>query len=153
MSIGAGIFLIMAGAILAFGIRDRGGAVDLTAVGLIIMAAGAAGIWLSYYITRQRQQVVESPAIPPDVEEEYRDLSNEPVYPDTAQQPPVHESRLLEDTDNAAEEGTVRHVDLDPAASGLHTPIPHRTRREIQVPSSSAPGWLSRFSNHLRRHR
>jgi hypothetical protein len=153
MSIGAGIFLIMAGAILAFGIRDRGGAVDLTAVGVIIMAAGAAGIWLSYYITRQRRQVVESPAIPPEVEEEYRDLSNEPVYPDPPRQPAVHETTVFADTDGGAEEGTVRHVELDPAASGLHTPVPDRTRPHIPVPSPPAPTLLSRLSSHLKRHR
>jgi hypothetical protein len=48
MSIGAGIFLITAGAILAFGIRDHSGTVDLNVVGVVIMLGGGAGIWLSF---------------------------------------------------------------------------------------------------------
>jgi hypothetical protein len=45
MSIGAGIFLIVIGAILAFAIRDDGSrAINFTVVGIVIMLAGAAGI-------------------------------------------------------------------------------------------------------------
>ncbi|MGC4944094.1 DUF6458 family protein [Kribbella sp. DT2] len=72
MSIGVGIFLIAIGAILAFGIRDNdAGAVDLTVVGVVIMLAGAAGIWLSYKITNDRRRV-PTDAIDPAVEEQYR---------------------------------------------------------------------------------
>jgi hypothetical protein len=73
MSIGIGIFLVTAGAILAFGVRDRSGALDLSAVGVIIMLAGACGIWLSYRITNKRRRV-ESHLIDPAVEEKYRAL-------------------------------------------------------------------------------
>ncbi len=72
MSIGVGIFLIAVGAILAFGIRDNdAGAVNLTVVGVVIMLAGAAGIWLSYKITNDRRRV-PTDAIDPAVEEQYR---------------------------------------------------------------------------------
>ncbi|MEV6284777.1 DUF6458 family protein [Kribbella sp. NPDC051770] len=72
MSIGVGIFLIAVGAILAFGIRDdEAGAVNLTVVGVVIMLAGAAGIWLSYKITNDRRRV-PTDAIDPAVEEQYR---------------------------------------------------------------------------------
>jgi hypothetical protein len=74
MSIGVGIFLIAVGAILAFGIRDDdAGAVNLTVVGVVIMLAGAAGIWLSYKITNDRRRV-PTDAIDPAVEEQYRTI-------------------------------------------------------------------------------
>src|SRR5918998_1603225 len=74
MSIGVGIFLIAVGAILAFGIRDDdGGTVNLTVVGVVIMLAGAAGIWLSYKITNDRRRV-PTDAIDPAVEEQYRTI-------------------------------------------------------------------------------
>ena len=47
MRIGAGIALIVAGAILAFAVRDTSDTLNLTALGIIIMLGGAAGIWLS----------------------------------------------------------------------------------------------------------
>ncbi|TWD83476.1 hypothetical protein FB561_4639 [Kribbella amoyensis] len=93
MSIGVGIFLIAAGAILAFGIRDTSSTVNLTVVGVVIMLAGAAGIWLSYHLTNAKRRVRNS-AIDPAVEEEYRivedDLATEtrPVEP---KQTPVTE--------------------------------------------------------------
>ncbi|ADB31938.1 hypothetical protein Kfla_2873 [Kribbella flavida DSM 17836] len=74
MSIGVGIFLIAVGAILAFGIRDdEAGAVNLTVVGVVVMLAGAAGIWLSYKITNDRRRV-RTDAIDPAVEEQYRTI-------------------------------------------------------------------------------
>jgi hypothetical protein len=82
MSIGVGIFLIAVGAILAFGIRDDdAGAVNLTVVGVVIMLAGAAGIWLSYKITNDRRRV-PTDAIDPAVEEQYRtvEASHEPEH-------------------------------------------------------------------------
>jgi hypothetical protein len=124
MSIGAGIFLIAAGAILAFGIRDDSGTVDLNVVGVIIMLAGAAGIWLSYYITNQRRRV-QTQALDPAVEEEYRSVE-ENTAPESG--PAVTEPLPK------AETTTERHVQLDPAASGLHTPTPDRS-----VPATPEP--------------
>ena len=48
MGLGAGIFLIAVGAILVFAINvDTGGAINLHAVGWILMLVGALGIVLS----------------------------------------------------------------------------------------------------------
>ena len=71
MSIGVGIFLMVVGAVLAFAVKDSWDAVNLTVVGYILMLAGAAGIVLSFYITNRRRRV-ETNAIDPAVEEEYR---------------------------------------------------------------------------------
>jgi hypothetical protein len=71
MSIGVGIFLLALGGILAFGVRDSWDAVDLTVVGFVLMAAGALGIVLSFYITNRRRNV-RNEALDPAVEEEYR---------------------------------------------------------------------------------
>ena len=71
MSIGVGIFLMVVGAVLAFAVKDSWDAVNLTAVGYILLVAGAAGILLSFYITNRRRRV-ETNAIDPAVEEEYR---------------------------------------------------------------------------------
>jgi len=71
VSIGVGIFLMVVGAILAFAVRDSWSAVDLTAVGYILMVAGVLGIVLSFYITNKRRRV-RTDAIDPAVEEEYR---------------------------------------------------------------------------------
>lgn len=71
MSIGVGIFLLAVGAILAFGVRDSWDAIDLTVVGFVLMAAGALGIALSFYITNRRRNVPNE-ALDPAVEEEYR---------------------------------------------------------------------------------
>ncbi|GAA1592038.1 MULTISPECIES: DUF6458 family protein [Kribbella] len=71
MSIGVGIFLMVVGAVLAFAVRDSWDAVNLQVVGYILMLAGLAGILLSFYITNRRRRV-ETNAIDPAVEEEYR---------------------------------------------------------------------------------
>ncbi|MFI7065815.1 DUF6458 family protein [Kribbella sp. NPDC050124] len=120
MSIGAGIFLMTAGAILAFGIRDDSGTVDLNVVGVVIMLGGAVGIWLSYAITNRRRRV-ETDAIDPVVEEEYRTVQNSLAEPDA---------------DRSTSPATVRHIDLDPAASDLHTPTADRAAPE-HVPAAS----------------
>ncbi|RZT12873.1 hypothetical protein EV649_7242 [Kribbella sp. VKM Ac-2569] len=71
MSIGVGIFLMVVGGIFAFAIRDTWDAVNLQIVGYILLLAGLAGILLSFYITNRRRRV-ETDAIDPAVEEEYR---------------------------------------------------------------------------------
>jgi cytoskeletal protein RodZ len=165
MSIGTGIFLITVGAIVAFGIRDRSGAVDLTAVGVIVMLAGAAGIWLSYNITRKRQQAVETQAIDPAVEEEYRQVQQTstptPPPPEPTATPPAGPT-----TEPAAEElvpvaeepaskvETERRVELDPAANGLHTPVPNRTiptSVEVPVPPTHRTTWPGRLIERFKR--
>jgi hypothetical protein len=54
MYIGGGISLLVVGAILAFGVRDRVDALDLTAIGWICMGAGALAIILSLVLNNQR---------------------------------------------------------------------------------------------------
>ncbi|TCC43216.1 DUF6458 family protein [Kribbella sindirgiensis] len=71
MSIGVGIFLMVVGAVFAFAVRDTWDAVNLQVVGYILLLAGLAGIVLSFYITNRRRRV-ETDAIDPAVEEEYR---------------------------------------------------------------------------------
>ena len=71
MSIGVGIFLMVVGAVLAFAVRDTWDAVNLQVVGYILLLAGLAGILLSFYITNRRRRV-ETDAIDPAIEEEYR---------------------------------------------------------------------------------
>ena len=71
MSIGVGIFLMVVGAILAFAVRDSWDAVNLQVVGYILLLAGLVGILLSFYITNRRRRV-DTDAIDPAVEEEYR---------------------------------------------------------------------------------
>lgn len=71
MSIGVGIFLMVVGAVLGFAVRDSWDAVNLQVVGYILMLAGLAGILLSFYITNRRRRV-ETDAIDPAIEEEYR---------------------------------------------------------------------------------
>lgn len=56
MSIGAGIFLLVLGGILAFGVRDSFDALNLTSIGYICMAAGALAIALSLVLSGQRRK-------------------------------------------------------------------------------------------------
>jgi hypothetical protein len=55
MSLGLGIFLLVVGGILAFGVRDTWSALDLTAIGYVCMAAGALAIILTLVIQQQRR--------------------------------------------------------------------------------------------------
>ncbi|HEY0471786.1 MAG TPA: hypothetical protein VGD34_08970 [Kribbella sp.] len=70
MRINAGILLIAAGAIIAFAIRGTLSHVNLHVVGIVIMLGGAAGLWLSYRVTNQRD-VQDITLIKPAVEEQY----------------------------------------------------------------------------------
>ena len=55
MSLGLGIFLLVVGGILSFGVRDQWSALDLTAIGYVCMAAGALAIILSLVLAQQRR--------------------------------------------------------------------------------------------------
>ena len=54
MGIGAGIFLLALGGVLAFAVSDRISGVDLTMVGYILMGAGALGLALVLLLNGQR---------------------------------------------------------------------------------------------------
>jgi hypothetical protein len=71
MRIGAGIALIAIGAIIAFAVRDTSSWLNLTALGIIIMLAGVAGIWVSYRLANPRK-LDESAVIDPSVEKQYK---------------------------------------------------------------------------------
>jgi len=111
MSIGFGIFLMAAGAIIAFGLRDRSDAVDLPALGVILMLAGAAGVWLSYVITNKRRRVATQ-ALDESVEEEYRTVQSGRIRAYVVRKPKPAP---------ATDTPTARSIDLDPAASGPAT--------------------------------
>lgn len=169
MSIGAGIFLMTVGAIFAFGIRDDSGTVDLNVVGVVIMLAGAAGICLSYYITNRRRRV-ETDAIDPVVEEEYRTVqasladehpSTTPPKADAPSRPitVTRETTTHETTarsDRPAVSRTERHIDLDPTANGLHTPTPYRSAPAPEpvaadLDQSRTGSWRKQLRGRLKR--
>lgn len=58
MSIGAGIFLLVVGAVLAFAVDVQLAGVDLTLIGYILMAAGAVGLVLGLVLMTRRRQAV-----------------------------------------------------------------------------------------------
>ena len=60
MSIGAGIFLLVVGAILSFGVQDRWDVIDLTVIGYIMMGAGVLGILLGVILSTRRRGVTST---------------------------------------------------------------------------------------------
>jgi hypothetical protein len=59
MTLGTSLFLLAAGAILRFAVADSIDGVDLSTVGLILMAVGALGLVLSLLLgTNRRGRVV-----------------------------------------------------------------------------------------------
>ena len=89
MRIGAGIALIAIGAIIAFAIRDTSESLNLTALGIIIMLAGAAGIWVSYQIANPRRRS-EHKVLDPSVEKQYRTTPPEQVATRPIDVTPTH---------------------------------------------------------------
>jgi hypothetical protein len=74
MGIGASIFLIAVGAIIAFALEARVGWLDLDVVGWVLMLAGLFGLLLTFGVFNRRRRVVDStqhaaydapPAAPP----------------------------------------------------------------------------------------
>jgi uncharacterized membrane protein HdeD (DUF308 family) len=72
MGIGAGIFLLVVGGILAFGVSDAIEGVNLYVIGLICMAAGVLGIVLGLFLNSQRANTSHR------VVEERRDVGGTP---------------------------------------------------------------------------
>jgi uncharacterized protein DUF6458 len=70
MSIGAGVFVLALGAILAFAVTDRINNIDLTAIGYILMAVAILGMALSWAFSNRRRS--RETAIDPEVEAQYR---------------------------------------------------------------------------------
>jgi len=60
VSIGVSVFLLAVGGVLAFAVSDRISGVDLTAVGYILMAAGAVGIALALFFINRRSHTTHT---------------------------------------------------------------------------------------------
>jgi predicted amino acid dehydrogenase len=76
MGIGAGAFLIAAGAILAFAVHAQVSGIDVQTVGVILMIVGALGVALdlAVFAPRRRTVTTGTPATRTVVEE--RDVRN-----------------------------------------------------------------------------
>ncbi|MDM7854900.1 DUF6458 family protein [Cellulomonas alba] len=66
MGIGAGIFLIVVGAILSFAVSDHVSGVDLTVIGYICMGAGVLALILALVLNAQRSNTTHREVV--DVE-------------------------------------------------------------------------------------
>ena len=89
MRIGAGIALIAVGAIIAFAVRDTSDTLNLTALGIIIMFAGVAGIWVSYRLANPRRRS-EATVIDPEVEKQYNTTPPKQVAEQPIDVTPTH---------------------------------------------------------------
>ena len=58
MGIGVGVFLLALGAILAFAVHVQIAGLDLQVVGWVLMAAGAVGLALFFYLWNRRRAPV-----------------------------------------------------------------------------------------------
>ena len=75
MYIGGGIFLLVVGAILAFGVRDQTiGNLDVEVIGWVMMGGGVLAIVLSLMLQQQRANTSHTEVI------ERRDLGGPPRY-------------------------------------------------------------------------
>ena len=66
MGIGLGVFLIIAGAVLAFGVKADVQGLDLTTIGYILMGGGVLVILLSLLIFMPRTRRARSTAVTTD---------------------------------------------------------------------------------------
>lgn len=66
MGIGLGIFLIVAGAILSFGVKASFSDFDLTTIGFILMGGGLLVIILSFAVFMPRTRRARSTAVSTD---------------------------------------------------------------------------------------
>lgn len=91
MSIGAGIFLIALGAILAFAVRTSPDWLNVQVVGWVLMVTGLVVLVLSWTIWSKRRRgttVTEKQVYEPG---ESPKVSERRVYRDTRAAPPHHE--------------------------------------------------------------
>lgn len=63
MGIGLGIFLLVVGAILSFGVSDAVEGVDLGVIGWILMGAGVLTIVLGLAVNRQRTNTTHTEVV------------------------------------------------------------------------------------------
>jgi hypothetical protein len=64
MGIGVGIFLLACGAILTFAVTATLSGVNIAAVGIVLMVAGALGIVLELFMFAPRRRRVVSSSVP-----------------------------------------------------------------------------------------
>jgi hypothetical protein len=85
MGIGASIFLLAVGAILAFAVHTTVAGIDIHVIGWILMAAGLIGLLMNLFIfaPRKRRTVIESQRTAAPV------VAAEPVAPTVVAQQPV----------------------------------------------------------------
>jgi hypothetical protein len=69
MGIGASVFLLAIGAILAFAVDYNLNGVDINVIGWILMAAGVIGLFATTLIFGRRDRVVTSGTAPVTTEE------------------------------------------------------------------------------------
>jgi hypothetical protein len=65
VGIGASIFLLAAGAIIAFALHVQVGFLDLSVVGWVLMVAGVIGLIMTLTIFRSRRRTVVTQQPPP----------------------------------------------------------------------------------------
>jgi membrane protein implicated in regulation of membrane protease activity len=66
MGIGLGVFLIIVGAVLAFGVKAQVSGLDLTTIGWIVMGGGVLVLLLSLAIFMPRSRRARSTAVTTD---------------------------------------------------------------------------------------
>ena len=62
MGIGAGVFLIAAGAVLAFAVHTSVSGIDIQTVGIILMLAGVLGVIVDLVVFAPRRRTVAAAA-------------------------------------------------------------------------------------------
>lgn len=60
MGIGVSVFLLAVGGVFAFAVSDRLSGVDLTAVGYVLMGAGAIGLAVALILANQRTRTTHT---------------------------------------------------------------------------------------------
>jgi len=79
VGIGASIFMLAVGAIIAFGLDVRVGWLDLDVVGWVLMAAGAIGLILTFTVFNSRRRTIVTTPQPPAQSPGERRVVDEPV--------------------------------------------------------------------------
>ena len=63
MGIGASVFLLAVGAILTFALEREAEGINLDTVGVILMIAGAIGLFFFLAVFGRRDRIVEGPTV------------------------------------------------------------------------------------------
>ena len=79
MGIGASIFMLAVGAIIAFALHVHVGFLDLSVVGWVLMVAGAVGLILTLSILSSRRRTIVSSTYQPPVAPGERRVVDQPV--------------------------------------------------------------------------